>query len=163
MDNFYQHRLKNPLTVTQHRPEGVYYFSMTIVGVDVGKVRVGVATADPEVKIAFPLGVWLRAQNEAESNLLKLLGERNASILVVGMPLDPDGNRTPICESIEGFVRRIAKRIPIKIEYVDEAFSSVEATERLSQVGSVERHIDAHAACLILDRYFELRSEPGGK
>jgi len=129
---------------------------MTIIGLDVGTVRVGVATADPQVKIPFPLGVWQRAQYEAEKNLLKLIEERNASLLVVGLPLDSEGNRTAICESIEGFVRRIAKRTPIKIEYVDEAFSSVEASEKLSLASQANQHVDAHAACLILDRYFEL-------
>lgn len=129
---------------------------MTIIGLDVGTVRVGVATADPQVKIPFPLGVWQRAQYEAEKNLLKLIEERNASLLVVGLPLDSEGNRTAICESIEGFVRRIAKRTPIKIEYVDEAFSSVEASEKLSLASRANQHVDAHAACLILDRYFEL-------
>lgn len=129
---------------------------MTVIGVDVGTVRVGVATADPLVKIPFPAGIWLRAQYEAERNLLKLIEERGASLLVVGMPLDHLGNRTAICESIEGFVRRIAKRTPIKIEYVDEAFSSVEASEKLSHTTRSEQHVDAHAACLILERYFEL-------
>ena len=61
---------------------------MTIIGVDVGTIRVGVATADPTVRISFPVGVWPRAQYQAEKNLLKLIEERNASLLVVGMPLD---------------------------------------------------------------------------
>lgn len=129
---------------------------MTVIGVDVGTVRVGVATADPKVRISFPLGVWLRAQNQAEKNLLALIEERAASVLVVGMPLDEKGGKTAICESIEGFVRRIAKRTPIKIEYVDEAFSSVEASEKMVQASISGPYVDAQAACLILDRYFEL-------
>lgn len=129
---------------------------MTVIGVDVGTVRVGVATADPRVKIPFPVGVWPRAQYEAERNLLKLIDERKATLLVVGMPLDEQGAPTAICTSIEGFVRRIAKRVPIKIEYVDEAFSSIEASEKMAQASRSAQHVDAHAACLILDRYFEL-------
>jgi putative Holliday junction resolvase len=129
---------------------------MTIIGVDVGTIRVGVATADPTVRISFPVGVWPRAQYQAEKNLLKLIEERNASLLVVGMPLDQKGAPTAICETIEGFVRRIAKRVPIKIEYVDEAFSSIEAAEKMVQASSSSQHVDAQAACLILDRYFDL-------
>lgn len=129
---------------------------MTIIGVDVGTVRVGVATADPSVKIPFPTGIWPRAQYEAEKNLLKLIEERKASLIVVGLPLDKDGDRTNICETVEAFVRRLAKRTPVKIVYIDEAFSSVEASEKLSQTGSSGQHVDAFAACLILQRYFEL-------
>ena len=121
-----------------------------------GTVRVGVATADPSVKIPFPTGIWPRAQYEAEKNLLKLIEERKASLVVVGLPLDKDGSRTNICETVEAFVRRLAKRTSIKIVYIDEAFSSVEASEKLSQTASSAQHVDAFAACLILERYFEL-------
>lgn len=127
-----------------------------MIGVDVGTVRVGVATADSTVKIPFPVAIWPRAQYEAERNLLKLIEERSATLLVVGLPLDPNGNRTKICETVDAFVRRIAKRTPIKIVYVDEAFSSVEASEKLSQANKHAQGLDAAAACLILDRYFTL-------
>jgi putative Holliday junction resolvase len=129
---------------------------MTIIGVDVGTVRVGVATADPTVGIPFPVAIWPRAQYEAERNLLKLIEDRKATLVVVGLPLDEDGNRTDICENIEAFVRRLAKRTPIKIVYIDEAFSSVEASEKLSQASSSAHRVDAAAACLILQRYFDL-------
>jgi putative Holliday junction resolvase len=129
---------------------------MTIIGVDVGTVRVGVATADPTVRIPFPVAIWPRAQYEAEKNILKLIEERKGSLLVVGLPLDEDGNRTDICENIEAFVRRLAKRTPIKIVYIDEEFSSVEASEKLSQAASTAHRVDAAAACLILQRYFDL-------
>jgi putative Holliday junction resolvase len=128
---------------------------MTIIAVDVGTVRVGCAAADESVRIAFPVAVWPRAQAHAERELLKTLEERQVKILVVGLPLDERGHRTPICENIEGFIRRIAKRAVIKIVYVDEAFSSVEATQRAAQSSSSVKEVDAFAACLILERYFE--------
>ena len=116
----------------------------------------GVATADPTVRIPFPVAIWPRAQYEAERNILKLIEERKGTLLVVGLPLDEDGNRTDICENIEAFVRRIAKRTPITIVYIDEAFSSVEASEKLSLASSKAHRVDAAAACLILQRYFDL-------
>jgi len=129
---------------------------MAIIGIDVGSVRVGVAIADPSVRIAFPVGVWPRAQAQAERKILELITERNALLLVVGVPLDADGKPTKTCENVDAFVRRLAKRTSIKIEYVDEAFTSLEASERLSEASSGTQHVDAIAACLILERYFEL-------
>ena len=128
---------------------------MIVIGIDVGTVRVGCATADPAVKIPFPVGVWPRAQGEAERNLLALITERNASALIVGLPLDEKGERTTESEKVEAFVRRIAKRTPIKIVYVDEAFSSKEASEKLQQASLHRQRVDSFAACLILERYFE--------
>lgn len=129
---------------------------MSVVGIDVGTVRVGCAIADPQVRIPFPVGVWPRAQYQAEKSLLNLIQERGVTTIVVGLPLDRHGQRTEICQKIEDFVRRLAKRTPVKIVYVDEAFSSLEASEKLSQAASTSQGVDAFAACLILDRYFEL-------
>jgi RNase H-fold protein (predicted Holliday junction resolvase) len=56
---------------------------------------------------------------------------------------------------VEAFVRRIAKRATIAIEYIDEAFSSAEAQEMLRQGNNGAETIDAYAACVILNRYFE--------
>lgn len=129
--------------------------SVVIVGIDVGTVRVGCAVADSAAAIPFPVAVWERAQNRAEKELLTLIAERKAELLVVGLPLGPHGERTTTCETIEAFVKRLAKRTPITIVYVDEAFSSDEASRRLSVTSASPKAIDAHAACLILERYFE--------
>jgi putative Holliday junction resolvase len=129
---------------------------MSIIGIDVGTVRVGCAIADPTARIPFPVATWLRAAYEAEKNILGLIEERAASLLVVGLPLDDSGQRTDTCEMVEAFVRRIAKRSTIAIVYVDEAFSSLEAAEKLRQGARKAESLDAYAACLILTRYFDL-------
>jgi putative Holliday junction resolvase len=129
--------------------------NISILAVDVGTVRVGCAAADQAVQIPFPVAVWPRAQGHAERELLKAIEERQTKILVVGLPLDQQGNKTAICENIESFIRRIAKRVSIKIVYVDEAFSSIEAGDKVMHSRSAGKPIDAFAACLILERYFE--------
>ena len=129
---------------------------MAIIGIDVGTVRVGCAIADPQVRIPFPVATWPRAAYEAERNILKLIEERAATLLVVGLPLDESGQRTDTCEMVEAFVRRIAKRNPIKIVYVDEAFSSIEAEEKMNMGAKRGAALDAQSACIILQRYFDL-------
>ena len=74
----------------------------------------------------------------------------------VGLPLDDSGQTTDICEMVEAFVRRISKRSTIPIVYVDEAFSSLEAAEKLRQGARKAESLDAYAACLILTRYFDI-------
>jgi putative Holliday junction resolvase len=128
---------------------------MAVIGIDVGTIRVGVAIADPAVRIPFPVATWPRAAYEAEKSILRLIDERSATILVVGIPLNERGERTDICDMVEAFVRRIAKRATIAIEYIDEAFSSAEAQEMLRQGNNGAETIDAYAACVILNRYFE--------
>jgi putative Holliday junction resolvase len=129
---------------------------MNILAIDVGTVRVGCAASNAAVGIPFPVAVWPRAQARAEKALLATIAERSAELLVVGLPLGPHGEKTAICENIEAFVTRLAKRTPITIVYVDEAFSSDEATQRLRAASASPQEIDAYAACLILERYLQL-------
>lgn len=126
----------------------------TIIALDIGTVRVGVASGDRSVGIAFPLAVWPKAQGRAERELLKLIAERQPELLVVGLPLGPNGERTSMCEVVDGFVRRILKRVEIRVEFVDESFSSEDALQRLKSAGAERIELDAYAACLILERYF---------
>jgi putative Holliday junction resolvase len=128
---------------------------MIVLGIDVGSVRVGCAWGDSAVKIPFPVAVWERAQTRAEKALLEEIKNRKAELLVVGLPLGPQGERTPTCDLVTAFVTRLSKRSPIRVVYVDEAFSSDEAAERLTQAGASSEQLDAYAACLILERYFK--------
>ncbi len=137
-------------------PPAILIATMVVIALDIGTIRVGCAVADDSVRIPFPVAVWPRAKYKAEQEILKLIIERKAALLVAGLPLGRDGERTAICDSIESFVRRLAKRSPIKIVYVDESFSSQEAVQRLVQAGGdTSKDVDALAACLILERYFE--------
>lgn len=131
-------------------------YSMVILGIDVGTVRVGCAQAESSTRIPFPVAVWPRAQSRAEKALLALIAERKPELLVIGLPLGPQGERTSMCDNVEAFVSRLAKRAAITVVYVDESFSSEEASERLRAAGSSPSELDAFAACLILERYFEL-------
>jgi putative Holliday junction resolvase len=83
-----------------------------------------------------------------------VLAERKVELLVVGLPLGLQGERTATCDVVEGFVRRLSKRASIRVEFVDEAFSSQDAAERLESAGAERSELDAYAACLILERYF---------
>jgi putative Holliday junction resolvase len=127
---------------------------MVILAIDVGTVRVGCAVADSSVGISFPVAVWPRAKNQAETALLNEIAQRGAQLLVIGMPYGPQGERTSMCENAENFARRISKRSPITITFIDESFSSEEAASKVNRSRtSTPEALDAFAACQILDRY----------
>jgi putative Holliday junction resolvase len=72
----------------------------------------------------------------------------------VGLPLAEDGSRSANCELVERFARRVVRRRPIELKYVDEAFSSLEAAERLRGSKSAkDKALDPYAACVILERF----------
>lgn len=123
-----------------------------LIGVDVGTVRVGVATIKSPSTIAFPHAIWSKAQNKAEQEILKLIGREPVEAVVVGLPLDEEGRETAMCQTVRSFCHRLSKRTDKEIYLIDESGSSEEARARM-QVSKGELEIDAFAACIILERY----------
>jgi putative Holliday junction resolvase len=126
-----------------------------VLAIDVGTMRIGCAVADDSVRIPFPVATWPRASGEAEKEILRALTDRAASILVVGLPFGPNGERTTMCDNAEAFARRIERRAPVSVVYVDESFSSLDALGQLEGKRAPGQAIDSFAACNILARYFD--------
>ena len=132
-----------------------------VIGLDVGDVRVGVAASDPSGLIASPVGAFERAKGEAEKEILKLIHLKQIKTLVVGLPLNEQGEKTAQSIKTENFCRRLARRAAVEMIFVDEYLSSEEARDRLSvkrRRGPKQKGvIDAHSATIILQRFLNHR------
>ncbi len=102
--------------------------SVRILAVDYGKVRMGLAIADSEARIAEPLGTLQREnRNEDMRRLRELAREQNVKEIVIGLPLNLDGTRGAMAEEVERFARRVRKQIGVPMALVDERLTSWEA------------------------------------
>jgi putative holliday junction resolvase len=133
----------------------------TILGLDVGDKRIGIALGESEVKIAFPQGAVERTQGHGEREILQIIAERGVKLLVVGVPLGIDGDETPQSRKVRKFCSRLQKRASVEIRFVDEYLSSEAAKEKLGFTAPA-RHdkrpkgdVDAAAAALILQNFFD--------
>lgn len=129
-----------------------------ILALDVGTVRVGTALSSGI--LAQPHQTFERAQGVAEKEILSLIAERQIEILVVGLPLGDNGERTRQCDDVERFVRRLTRRAKVSIVFVDEYASSATAAERLRESGRGRKSVasgtlDAGAAAVILQDYLD--------
>lgn len=116
----------------------------------------GIALCDDLTRIPVPHAIWKKAQGEAEKKLRELVGKNPGSSLVVGLPLDADGNETNLCKMIRNFCRRVSSRLSAEIFLVDENGSSEEAKERLKTMGKKANiELDHIAACIILERFLD--------
>jgi putative Holliday junction resolvase len=133
-----------------------------ILGIDVGKVRVGLAVTDPAGLFPCPLGTFPRSKYRAEEVIKAEIETRGVELVLVGLPLMEDGSKSAQCSDIESFCRRLTKRIKIPIKMVDEHLTSEAAKDRIAQVkGSFrpERDrelLDAYAAVIIIEDYLNL-------
>jgi putative Holliday junction resolvase len=127
----------------------------TIMGLDLGTKTIGVATSDPDRRLATPVETVLRKNFSADSKRLLLLAEeRKAVAFVIGLPLNMDGSEGPRAQSTRAFARNLAQVTSIPIALWDERLSTA-AVERALIEADVSRArrskvIDQHAAVFIL-------------
>ncbi len=134
--------------------------ALTILAFDYGLRRIGVAVGQTITASASPLGTLLSTADGPDFvRIDALLREWRPDRLVVGLPLQADGNDSDMSRAARAFAADLG-RFGLPVDCVDERHSSQEAQatlKRARQSGSRGRirkeHIDAAAAVLIAERY----------
>lgn len=136
---------------------------MKIVALDIGTVRIGVATSDIMEIIASAYEVYRRKSMSADvSHIAELVKTLGAGEVVIGLPLKMDGSEGQSVEMAKTFGAELEKQISVPIVYVDERLSTVSA-ERILIESGVRREkrkdkIDTIAATIILQTYLDKKS-----
>lgn len=127
----------------------------TVIALDVGEKRIGVAQADVSIGIAVPYDVIEVDGNEVEATI-RLIATTGADTVVVGYPRNQAGEPTAQTAFVEAFAAKL-QDIDAKIIFQDESLTSVLAEQRLgaSKKPYAKGDIDMVAASLILDDYLE--------
>ncbi|HVV61128.1 MAG TPA: Holliday junction resolvase RuvX [Pseudolabrys sp.] len=126
-----------------------------LIGLDLGTKTIGVASCDPDRKLATGVETIARKNFTADAGrVLALAAERRASGLVLGLPINMDGSEGPRAQSTRAFARNLAKLTELPIALWDERLSTA-AVERDLIAADVSRKkraavIDQHAAAFIL-------------
>lgn len=128
----------------------------TLISLDVGTKRIGMAIVEGDVRIARPLG-WLAVDGTEIEEIVKACGIYRAATLVVGYPRNQSGDPTKQTETVLAFCERLRTAETPPIVYQDESLTSVLAEEQLKAVKKPygKGDIDAVAAALILTDYVE--------
>ena len=135
-----------------------------VMGLDVGKVRVGVALSDPLGYTAQPLlTLWRKSRGEDFRSLMRLIRKHEVSEIVVGNPLHMSGDVSPWAAKVHEFAEELRVRSGLPVQLWDERLSSVAAHEILDEVGHDRRDrkyvIDQVAAVVILRGWMEAKEE----
>ena len=139
-----------------------------LLGLDLGTKTIGVATSDPDRRLATAVETIARTRFAADAErLMTLAAERKAVGFVLGLPINMDGSEGPRAQATRAFARNLARVTQLPIALWDERLSTV-AVERELITADVSRArrkavIDQHAAVFILqgalDRLDRLRRE----
>lgn len=130
--------------------------SRSLVCLDVGEKRIGVAVADLSVRIAVPFDTVLTDGNEIEA-IARIVEQERADTIVIGYPRNQSGEATAQTSYVEQFAKQL-EDIAAKIVFQDESLTSVIAEQRLAahKRPYTKADIDAQAAAIILQDYLEL-------
>ena len=135
---------------------------MSILGLDVGDRRIGIALAEESGTLAVPVGVMERTSLKQDMpRLAEIAQGRHATLIVAGMPISINGTLGPQARKTQRFLEHLKKHTQLPIETVDERYSSSEAGRLMRNNGAQPSHrrgeVDATAATIILQAYLDRR------
>lgn len=136
----------------------------TVLAFDFGVKRIGVAVGEHALAQAHPLTTIRSERNDQRfSSIAALIDEWKPACLVVGLPVALDGSPHAMTARCTRFANQLRGRFGMDVAYAEERLSSAEAEERLRESGynarDAKEHLDALAAQLILQSYFQRLSE----
>src|SRR5260370_3402950 len=96
-----------------------------LIGLDLGTKTIGVATSDPDRRLATGVETIARKAFAADAaRLLALAGERRAVGFVLGLPINMDGSEGPGAQSTPAFARTLSRLTDLPIALWDEPRST---------------------------------------
>ena len=133
----------------------------TVIGLDHGTRRIGVAVGDTETGMAFARPAIHRRSLAVDLHEVEQLAwAEGAELVVVGLPLNMDGSEGEQAVAATAFGAALSG-LGLRVVYHDERLSSWEAGERLRAAGRRPRRasgeLDSTAARLILQQYLDAR------
>lgn len=129
--------------------------STSLVCLDVGEKRIGVAVGNSAIRIAVPFDTIDVNGNEIQ-DIAEIIIREKADILVIGYPRNQAGEATKQTQFVEDFAKKLIDIAP-SIEFQDESLTSVMAEQQLKSYKRpyTKGDIDAQAAAIILQDFLE--------
>ena len=135
----------------------------SVLGLDYGDRRIGVAISDPGLMVSSPLGVVERQKKFSQDaqTLRQMLEKRVIGGIIIGLPVNMDGTEGPRCQVVRSFADNLHRffqshNSEFFITYWDERLST-QAMERflIDEFDTTRQRrkdkIDQLAAAYILD------------
>lgn len=131
-----------------------------ILGIDFGRVRIGVAISDELLFLAHPVET-IPADDHAVQRVVEIAGARNVDHVVVGIPRRMSGEIGTAANEALGFVEKLRAVLACKVVTWDERLTTVAANRALQEAGKKTRDtrafVDQVAAQIILQGYLDSR------
>ena len=128
----------------------------SVLSLDVGRRRIGLAGCDPLGITVTPLTALRRRRFDHDLSVLRdHCQRRSVQGLVVGLPLDAAGQLTVQAEHCRRYGLRLAQSLDLPLAWVNEHSSTWEAGERFGLHGDRTGRLDSAAAALFIEQWLQ--------
>jgi putative Holliday junction resolvase len=126
---------------------------MRVIALDHGEARCGVAVSDPTGELVTPLAVIERPDTRRGlAAVAAVIREREAELVVVGLPLNLAGEEGAQAQAARAFGERLAQAIAVPVEMHDERL-----TTRMADRTGGSAAADSRAAAHLLESWLQSR------
>ncbi len=130
---------------------------MTVLALDYGARRTGVAVSDPSETLARPLETVERVGGPAGlADLLAIVRRERPDLILVGLPRTPGGALGKQAQATQAFIGRLRRECQTPIQTEDERFTTTLAERVASR--STTSSTDSRAAAVLLQGFLDRRA-----
>ena len=136
------------------------------MAIDWGERRIGLAVSDPSGTIASPAGVVERRAGKRPpiAELVRRAESLEARAIVMGLPLDGEGEDTPRATECRRVASELTRRTQLPVALVDERFTTATALRAIREMGGSTRgrkgDVDSLAATVLLQQAMRMTALP---
>ncbi len=128
----------------------------SILSLDVGIKRIGLAYCDPLCITSNILPALKRFENNQELKIIrKYIDEFKLNGFIVGLPLDEKGRMTPQAIDCKNYGQLLSNELKLPFSYVNEHSSTWESLNRFGIKKDKSGLIDSYSAKVILEQWIK--------
>ncbi len=133
---------------------------MTILAIDPGQRRIGIALSDPTNKVAFPLTTILHCSKQEDAErIVRIAEEHQVELILIGQALGIDQQPTIQSRRSANLAQAIRARTGIPVLVIDEFETTRTVLNARKEMGvksqKLSQNLDALAAVVLLQTYIE--------
>ncbi len=128
---------------------------MTILAIDPGQRRIGIALSDPTNKVAFPLTTILHCSKQEDAErIVRIAEEHQVELILIGQALGIDQQPTIQSRRSANLAQAIRARTGIPVLVIDEFETTRTVLNARKEMGvksqKLSQNLDALAAVVLL-------------
>ena len=126
----------------------------SVLSLDIGKKRIGIAGCDPLGIVITHLPAIFRKSFKEDVQIFKVIcANRKIKGLIIGNPLDINGNETKQSTECIKYGKELARRLKLPFLFINEHGTTIEASEKFSLKKDRSGIIDSASAAILLQQW----------